>query len=557
MPQPEARADEDQLLCRIRELEARIVLLEQRFDTGFAPQLSASATVSPAQTAWVETVSAIPALGLSLLGMAGAYILRALTESQVLPQKPGVFAAIFYAALWLVWAVRTPVVRRAEAVLYSLTAALVLGPLLWESTIRLRAISTWTAAAVLLLFTVFGLIISWRKNLLIVATIATLAGVLTAAALLVGSHDVVPFLFLLLAIATAVEISACLDHWLSERWLTAAAADLAILLATYLLTGNGGLPASYVPFSRPSLFAAQMALPAIYLASILVRTLFRGSTFTTFETGQLAVAFLFAVGGGLRLGGDPRIALAVAAVCLVCGAFCYAAGSAGKERNFRVYTTFGFLLVATAARVALPAPWLTVAWSGFAVLGMSLAKPLFRWHAFGYLLLALVASGAFAQATGILLGASDVRAAILPLLGGAAIALGCYALAARAGSGQQLLRAILAATSLWLAAGIAAAALIAAFHAAFGVQASHAFCATLRTAVLAGAAVLLAWLGSPRKHLSLTPLIYLVMALGAYRLLLVDLRQDNKTALVFSLLAYGAALMLLPRKIAPRQTAAR
>ena len=37
------------------------------------------------------------------------------------------------------------------------------------------------------------------------------------------------------------------------------------------------------------------------------------------------------------------------------------------------------------------------------------------------------------------------------------------------------------------------------------------------------------------------------MLLGAYRLLLVDLHQDRKAALVLSLLVYGAALMVLPR----------
>ena len=67
----------------------------------------------------------------------------------------------------------------------------------------------------------------------------------------------------------------------------------------------------------------------------------------------------------------------------------------------------------------------------------------------------------------------------------------------------------------------------------------------------------LAWLSSRRKLPTLTPLIYLVLILGAYRLLLIDLRQDNKAALVLSLLLYGAALLLLPRFLAPRQTAAR
>jgi len=75
------------------------------------------------------------------------------------------------------------------------------------------------AAAVLLLFAVFGMAISWRKSLLIVSTFATLAALGTAAALLLATHNVLPFTFLFLAVAAAIEASACLEHWLSERWV--------------------------------------------------------------------------------------------------------------------------------------------------------------------------------------------------------------------------------------------------------------------------------------------------------------------------------------------------
>jgi len=37
------------------------------------------------------------------------------------------------------------------------------------------------------------------------------------------------------------------------------------------------------------------------------------------------------------------------------------------------------------------------------------------------------------------------------------------------------------------------------------------------------------------------------MALGAYRMVGVDLRQDRTVALFLSLLLFGTALMLLPR----------
>ena len=151
-------------------------------------------------------------MGRALLGLAGAYLLRALTESGTLPAKVGIAIGIAYALFWLGWAARSPRHGAVKTAIDSLTAVLVLSPLLWEATTRFHLVGTWTAAAVLLVFAVFGMAISWRKSLLIVSTFATLASLGTGAALLVATHDVLPFTFLFLATAAAIEASACLDH---------------------------------------------------------------------------------------------------------------------------------------------------------------------------------------------------------------------------------------------------------------------------------------------------------------------------------------------------------
>src|SRR5450759_5423696 len=104
----------------------------------------------------------------------------------------GVVIGLVYAMLWLVWAARTPAARRLEAALHGLTSVLVLSPLVFEATTRLHAISTWTAGALLLAFTLFGLAVSWRKDLLIMGTFATLARLGTSAAILLATHDVLP-----------------------------------------------------------------------------------------------------------------------------------------------------------------------------------------------------------------------------------------------------------------------------------------------------------------------------------------------------------------------------
>ena len=118
-----------------------------------------------------------------------------------------------------------------------------------------------------------------------------------------------------------MEISACLDHWLSERWLAAATADLSVLLATWLVTEERGLPEIYAPIPHSWLIGAMVALLTIYLSSTVVRTLVRGFTFTGFEIAQSAIAFAIGVDGALRLSvTDPRLAPAIGTLVLCGGA---------------------------------------------------------------------------------------------------------------------------------------------------------------------------------------------------------------------------------------------
>jgi hypothetical protein len=570
MPQPELDGPEA-LQAEVRDLARRITRIEQELGirepvVGQTPWSARDALVPHRTEAGpVETTAWFPVLGRALLGLAGAFLLRSVTESGTLPHRIGVAIGLLYAVAWLLWAARTPAARRVEAAIHSLTSALVLAPLLWEATLRFHAISTWAAGCLLLFFTLFGLAVSWRKDLLIVATIATMTGLGTAAALLIATHDVLPFTCVFLAIAAAVEVSACLDHWLSERWLAASAADLAVVLATWLVTNERGLPAAYLPIPHSWLLAAQVALLAIYLSSTIFRTLLRGAVFTTFEMVQCAAAFAISVAGGLRLSShDPRLGAAMGLLTLVCGAACYVVSflrldreGAGHRRNFYAYSTFGMLLGLagsrillgdTAALVAWPAVAAACAWAGGVFKRLTLQV-----HGAIYLLLALALSGALAQAAAFVAaganwpGADDEALAI-----GLMAAVACYVLAARYGRGREewnfrALRLALAGMLAWLAAGLAAGAATAAYHAIGGPGASHAYCATLRTAVVAVAALLLAWGGSRWEIPELPQLIYPAMLLGAYRLLMLDLHQDRTPALFLSLLVYGGALMALPR----------
>lgn len=580
MPQPKW----DALVDEVRDLRTRVARMELAMgmsahaspgaaapgSDAAAPPLASPRSPDTPSSILESPASLLPVLGRSLLGLAGAFLLRALTEAGTFSPRMGVAVGLVYAMLWLVWAARTPAAHRLEAALHGLTSVLVLSPLLFEATTRLHAISTWAAGALLLAFTLFGLAVSWRKDLLIVATFATLAGLGTSAALLLATQDVLPFTFVFLAIALALEVSACLNHWLSERWLAATAADLAVLLATWLVTGERGLPEGYVAIPYAALLAAQVALLSIYLSSTIVRTLLRGFTFTWFETAQCALAFLISVGGGLQLTShDARVAPALALLALACAAACYLVSflmlDRGGEhgRNFYTYSTFGFLLAVAGSRILLSGAAASVAWSLLAVaaiwVGGIFLRLTLKIHGCIFLLLALGASSALEQAVGLLLGSRTwPGGAPWAIWSGALTAALCYAIGTRHAAAvtpswsSRTLRILVAGTTVLLVAGISAGLLTYAYHLIFGAEATHAFCATLRTFVLSAAALLLAWAASHWVRPEFGRLVYPVMALGAYRMIGVDLHQDRTAALFLSLLIYGGALILLPKLIHAR-----
>lgn len=580
MSQPEW----DALAGEVRDLQARVARMEMALDMAAHATPAAAPPVEEARVPALEGPfgpgvfdapgSLLPVIGRALLGLAGAYLLRTLTEAGTFSARMGVAVGLVYAMLWLVWAARTPAARRLETAIHGLTSVLVLCPLLFEATTRLHAISTWTAGTLLFAFTLFGLAVSWRKDLLIVATFATLAGLGTSAALLFSTQDVLPFTYVFLAIALAMEASACLNHWLSERWLTATAADLAVLLATWLVTMEHGVPEGYAPIPHSALLIAQVALLAIYLASTIVRTLLRGFTFTWFETAQCAVAFLISVGGGLQLTGhDPRVAPALAILALVCAAACYLVSflmldrDGEHGRNFHTYSTFGLLLTLAGSRILLSGAAAAVTWSVLAVaaiwVGGIFLRLTLKLHGGIYLMFALVASSALEQAAGLLVGSRAwPGGAPWAIWSGALAASLCYAMGTRQGAAvtpswsSRTLRILISGTAVFLTAGIAAGLMTSGYHAVFGAEATHAYCATLRTLVLSAVALLLAWSGQRWERPEFSRLVYPVMALGAYRMIGVDLHQDRTAALFLSLLLFGGTLMVLPKLVRTRAVVA-
>jgi len=550
------------LARQVRVLEHRVHALEERLEgTPRFFQASSRSRPTPVRPSRDGTAKAAPVLGEALLAIAGAYLLRALAEYKVVPLTMGVVAGILYALVWLILAARVAPKKRVVGTIRGVTSALILVPLLWEATVQFGALSSWTAAGVVILYSCLGLAVSWRGSLRITAWTTTLASLLALVALLIATHDLVPFTLALLVMAAVVEGSACLGHASPERWVVAMIADFAVLFLASIVVREGGVPEGYVPISTAMALAAQIALLVIYLSSTSLRALGYGAILTGFETTQIILALVLSATGVLRIthGGAAAVDL-VSAFSLLCGVLFYGFSfgfgryTGRRCRNLYTYSILGLLLVLAGTVMQFSGALLALVLSLFALLTLFIARwadqGSLRWHAAAYLLLATMLSGLAAWATTHLLGtgygwtppplAARITATTTIL---AYLLVWKSAKAWSSFSAQTVPVLVIVATASWALAGLAAGAL----SGLCGGALAGSLCGALRTFVLTLMAILLAFSGMAWKRRELLWLLYPFMALAGYKLLVQDLPRGQTLSLFASLFLYGGALILLPR----------
>lgn len=476
-----------QLRRRVRRLERRVRMLEHATGTE-APQ----PLTLPASAASGHVASGTASfLGRSFLVLAGAYLLRALTGNQMIPQAFGAGAGIFYAFLWLALAVRAASHNRLDSAMHAATSALVLMPLLYEASVSFHALPAWLAAIVLVCFAMAGsrLEYSW---------IATLPACGAAILLIPSTGQAQPFVAALIVMAAAAEYNACRDHAPPERWLLAPAADAGVFLMMYLASHS---PASYAPVSQWQVMASQWLLLAAYVASSAWRTLWRGREFAAMEAAQCVIVF--------------ALSALPAPVTLLAGAACYVIAWRVTGRNAHVYSTFGLVLIAWSVPVA----------AVLSILSVSIIRSRWMWHSAAYLSLAAYLSGAAQSAWAVLAGAASGWN-VFPPQGWwcIAAAIVCCVLD---GGRTRIVSILLTGMAAMLSAAVVTAALTGVSH------------LQVAPAVLSGLALLLAYTKS-------RALVYPVMALGAWNIALQGMRGEM-FALTISLLSYGLTLILLPR----------
>ena len=544
----------EQVHERLNDLVRRIASLETQREARTNVPVETFLGVLPKENEkQAGSTSVVPVLGKGVLAIAGAYLLRAIAESGAAPRWIMLVMGIAYASAWLVWAVRSHRNSHFASVVFGLTAATILPPLLWEGTVRFQALSAGFASAVLVGAVALSLALAWNEKLEAIPWIGTVAAVGTAMVLIVATHELRALTTALLAMALLTEAAACFGRWLNLRAVTALAADLAVSLLGLLMTSEEGVPATYRAMDAGELNAFCVALMLIYGGSVAVRgfVLRRKLTFT--EVGQAVVAFTLAMWVSLRAthGGS---ASAMGAVFLVFGAVCYWGAlrrftGADMRRNRRVSTIYAAALVLSGSFLLLKGDLLAVALSIAAmvsVAGFLRTKYLtLGIHGTFYLLAAGMVCGLFGYAGNAFAGTVPAKPEwsfwMVAMAGLVSYLLGSGA------SGEEWRARVLWVVPAAVVTSAASALAVAGIAGLRAVEFNASRLSMVRTVVTCVAALGLGYSGSRWNRVELGWLAYAAIGLGGLKLLAEDLRFGNAMTLMVSLLFYGLVLILLPR----------
>lgn len=561
----------------VEALRSAVQSLQQRIDALEAA--SPPAAITPAAVAgsatrpWSKAVATglagsdphDPIVVLSLTGrlllvLAGGFFLRAMTEAGLLAPQAGVSLAFVYGTAWLALADRAT--RRQQtlnAVFHALAAVMVAFPLLVEATTRFEVLTGAGSALGIVALTAALLFVAWRRRMRAIAWITVVAALPTSLVLLVKTGVVVPHALYLVALGVATLWLGYSLGWTAIRWPVALAANLVVAGVTLrALAPEGHAPASVA-------MLLQWALVGAYVAIIGFRTLLRGHRITPFEAVQTAAALLIGFGGTAlltRAAGAIAPGIGIASVTL--GAACYGLalanldGREGLERNLHVYTTLALVLVLAGFTPVLRGPWLGTVFAALGVLSTGC------WHRAGrlYLLLHgtayLVGAGIVSGALGYgawALAASPagqwLRPGAVTLVVLVAAAL-CAALAAVRASPDsdvpvRASRLVIAAVLLLVASGWLVGSLATAVAGQDGGSVDLGALATLRTCVLAAAALGIAWIGRRPQFREWAWLVYPLLVAVGLKMVVQDFKYSRPATLFIALGVYGIALIVAPR----------
>lgn len=550
-------SDLELLKAQLVDLERRVAALER------GEKKSARELAAPAESASRENLplagstsstSVVAVLGRAILGMAGAYLLRAAAEMEFVPRLAVVAAAVVYAGIWQSLSVRAGKNSRIAEAIYGITSALILFPMLWESTLRFRILPASATAALLFASVLCGMIFARKSAFPALPWATTIFSSVVGLGLLVATRDPLPFAVTLILTAALSEFAACVGRWAGLQIVTAISLNLALCALFYLATQPAGFPEEYKPIGMAALFVLFVATVLISVSASGYRAVHLRRQLAWWDIAQMVVAFALLFATVLELaGGAGKTAFGIA--CLLASAACYAGTYLNKEmsensRTFRVYVSCGGALFLIGSYLAMPegvrAPWLCLSAILITVLAGSRRLAL-GFHGFLWLIAAQTSAGVLAYA-GRLFAESNPMTAPPNwwLLAGSATACSVVlSLREWDANGIRVLRFCSLANTSFLLSAFAVSGIATVLPR--GAVSSASQLAFLRTFLICATTLVLALMGARWKRREFVWTAYTAIGLGAVKVLVQDWRTGSTSAFALSLLAFGLLLAVIPR----------
>jgi hypothetical protein len=497
------------------------------------------------------TGAAFALTGRAFLAFGGAFVLRALTESQTIGPKAGVWLGIGYAIAWLAAAVWS---AGASRLLNSwLTLAIGL-PLVLEAAGRFRLLSVGAGVTALGLVAGLPLLFGWLRRLPSVAAGAAVGGAVVSLAAGLSTGHFLPFAALNILFGVGALWSAWHRDWPGLAWLSAGAVNLTMLVTA--------IRACVRPPLDPPLGAEAVlaGFGVLYLGSFVLRTLIHERTVHAFEVAQTLAVMVLGFGGAIavaRVNGLGLITIGLPAVIAGIGlyaqSFLRVAARRGYGGDFHYYgfTAFGLLLAGVT--VVLPAALLPAVTAAGALALAGLASHLRQTPLTLQAAIALAIAAAESGLLTVAFSSWTGRLETWPAFGWpAGLVLAVAAISYAAPAVTRLDRDGFSVTArvligALLACGAACLALLAAGPVMAGRPPAPGVLATVRTVILTASAVLLARLGRGSRWRELGWIAYAALAFTGLKILIEDVPRSQAATLFIALAAYGLALILTPR----------
>jgi hypothetical protein len=548
----------------VSRLETRVAALEtSKGEVGAL--LSPALTEIPlppaaASAALPNSVRLMGLMGRTCLILGGATFIRALVDASTIHRGWGVALGLAYAITWALLADRAK--QPLDAGFHALASILIAYPLIMESTARFGVLTPGLAAFFLLAVTCLHGAVAWRRDLQPIIWTATFASLGSGLVLMSTQRTIEPFLAVFLVLGAGALWATQGGRWQGLRWPTALAANLGVLILTSLATWHGGPPEAYRGILPGLTMVFALALAVLYIGSFSLRMLQRRMVVKAFEVAQTVLVLLVGCGGALRvaLASGSGTGLLGAGLSMA-GAGCYAAAIPfaedleGTSANFHFFTFLALIFLLLGGPFVLPVPvFAPLAGAlGLAVMvaGLRMERPILILQSSLFLLAASLASGLAAWTFRAFLSPTG-PASSLPLTGilslvclSATVAI--FVLRRPSAAITSRVRPVILILGAAAAGGLGALAIQVSTVASSSRLLDPGALAAVRTGVLSGLTLALAWCGRKFPALELRWLVYPMLIVTALKFLFEDLAVGRPLTLFIGFMCYGATLMLAPR----------